>query len=59
MNMEKAQKKINQVVLIILDGWGYREDRKYNAIAEANPEYMNYLWKTYPHTLFEASGEAV
>lgn len=48
-----------QVLLIVLDGWGYREETKYNAIAEANPEYMNHLWEKYPHTLFEASGEAV
>lgn len=48
-----------QVLLIILDGWGYREETKHNAIAQANPEYMNHLWEKYPHTLFDASGEAV
>lgn len=48
-----------QVVLIILDGWGYKEDPAYNAIVQANPEYMNSLWASYPHTLIPASGEAV
>lgn len=48
-----------QVVLIILDGWGYRENPMGNAIAIANPTYMNSLWSTYPHTLIPASGEAV
>ncbi len=50
-------KTYKQILLIILDGWGYREKKDNNAIADAT--YMNYLWKTYPHSLFEASGEAV
>lgn len=48
-----------QIALIILDGWGYSEDTKYNAIAKASPEYFNHLWTTYPHALLPASGEAV
>lgn len=48
-----------QVLLMILDGWGYREEPKHNAIAAANPEHMNQLWQTYPHALLEASGEAI
>jgi 2,3-bisphosphoglycerate-independent phosphoglycerate mutase len=48
-----------QVVLIILDGWGYREDPKDNAIALANKPFFDRLWKTYPHTLLKASGHAV
>lgn len=50
---------LKQLALIILDGWGYSTETKYNAIAQANPEYFNHLWETYPHTLFEASGTAV
>ncbi len=48
-----------QILLIILDGWGVRPNNKHNAISEANPEYMNYLWDNYPHTTLPASGEAV
>jgi len=48
-----------QVLLIILDGWGYRTENTHNAIVAANPEYMNSLWDTYPHTTLPASGEAV
>ena len=48
-----------QIALIILDGWGYSEDTKYNAIAQASPDYFNHLWATYPHGLLPASGEAV
>lgn len=52
-------KTFKQVLLIILDGWGYTEDTHYNAIKQAPASYMDHLWQTYPHALFEASGEAV
>jgi len=50
---------LKQIVLIILDGWGYSENTQYNAIAKANPEYFNHLWADYPHALFDASGTSV
>jgi 2,3-bisphosphoglycerate-independent phosphoglycerate mutase len=46
-------------MLIILDGWGYRQESKCNAIAQANTPYLDYLFKTYPHTLLKCSGNAV
>ncbi len=52
-------KKFNQVVLIVLDGWGHREDTVHNAVAAAHKPYFDTLWKEYPHTLLEASGLAV
>ncbi len=52
-------KEKKQVILIVLDGWGYREEKKDNAIAEADTPYFDYLWQNYPHTILEASGEAV
>jgi 2,3-bisphosphoglycerate-independent phosphoglycerate mutase len=48
-----------QVVLIVLDGWGYREDSKHNAVSAARTPNFNAYWDTYPHTLLEASGLAV
>jgi len=45
-----------QVALIVLDGWGYREDAEHNAVAVAKTPYFDYLWNTYPHSLLEASG---
>lgn len=48
-----------QTILIILDGWGYREESKDNAIAQAKKPFFDHLWKTYPHTLLKASGLAV
>ncbi len=50
---------VKQVVLIILDGWGYREDSTHNAIAAAKTPNFDKYWKKYPHTLLEASGLAV
>jgi 2,3-bisphosphoglycerate-independent phosphoglycerate mutase len=47
------------VVLVILDGWGYREEKENNAIAEAKTPFFDHLWSEYPHSLLEASGLAV
>lgn len=52
-----ANKK--QVVLIVLDGWGYRKESKDNAIAAATKPNFDSLWEQYPHSLLEASGLAV
>lgn len=57
--MTEPTKTFKQVLLLILDGWGYSTDAKYNAITQAPDTYMKHLWQTYPHALFEASGEAV
>lgn len=48
-----------QIALIILDGWGYREDTTHNAVAAAKTPNFDRLWDKYPHTLLEASGLAV
>jgi len=45
--------------LIILDGWGYREDGTFNAIAAARTPHWDYLWKHYSHGMIDASGLAV
>jgi 2,3-bisphosphoglycerate-independent phosphoglycerate mutase len=47
------------VVLVVLDGWGYREERENNAIAEAKTPFFDHLWAEYPHSLLKASGLAV
>ena len=43
-------------VLIILDGWGHREDIKDNAIANAQTPHWNALQAKHPHTLISTSG---
>src|SRR4029077_20766493 len=47
------------LALIILDGWGYREEKHANAIANAHKPHWNQLWAEYPHTLISGSGRCV
>ena len=47
------------LLLIIMDGWGYRTDPQYNAIAAAKKPHWDKLWHMYPHTLIRASEAAV
>ncbi len=47
------------LALVILDGWGYSEDPRHNAILEANTPVFDKLWGQYPHTLIKASGAEV
>lgn len=54
-----AHAPIAPVVLVILDGWGYREATEYNAIAVADTPVMDSLWQAYPKTLIRTSGKDV
>lgn len=47
------------ILLVILDGWGYREEKEDNAVLAANTPNWDHYWKTYPHTLIHASEAAV
>jgi 2,3-bisphosphoglycerate-independent phosphoglycerate mutase len=47
------------VVLVVLDGWGYRTEREGNAIALARTPTWDALWSRAPRALIEASGLAV
>jgi 2,3-bisphosphoglycerate-independent phosphoglycerate mutase len=47
------------VVLAVLDGWGCREAAYGNTIAAANLPHWRALLRDYPHTILQASGEAV
>ena len=49
----------NPVVLVILDGFGHNEDKKHNAVLQANTPNLDELKKTCPHTLINASESAV
>jgi len=50
---------VRPVALIILDGWGYREERSANAILLANTPNWNTIWSNSSRTLLRASGRAV
>ncbi|AFY68826.1 phosphoglycerate mutase [Thalassoporum mexicanum PCC 7367] len=54
-----STESVSPVVLVILDGWGYREEVDGNAIAAANTPIMDSLWQAYPKTLLQASGKDV
>ncbi|MBT8049522.1 MAG: 2,3-bisphosphoglycerate-independent phosphoglycerate mutase [Xanthomonadales bacterium] len=47
------------LLLMILDGWGFREETENNAIALAETPCWDDLRRNDPHTLIETSGEAV
>jgi 2,3-bisphosphoglycerate-independent phosphoglycerate mutase len=47
------------LVLIILDGWGYRAETKANAIALARKPVYDRLLREYPNTLIQTSGLSV
>ncbi len=52
--MGRSERKTT--VLIILDGWGHREDRRDNAIALGRTPVWDRLWQQAPHTLVSGSG---
>ena len=47
--------KLTPTLLIILDGFGYREECDYNAICQARKPHWDALWQTCPHTTIDAS----
>ena len=47
------------VVLIILDGFGANPSKKNNGIAEANTPRFDDYFSHHPHTVIQASGQAV
>src|SRR6185295_13661260 len=51
--------KQKSVALIILDGWGHREEKDHNAIAQAVTPFYDSLLENYPHMLLHASEEHV
>src|SRR5205814_8165913 len=47
------------LLLVILDGWGYRAEREANAIALAKKPHYDQLLREYPNTLIHTSGRFV
>lgn len=47
------------LALIILDGWGYSENPRGNAVLHARKPVWDRLWGEYPHTLISGSGTEV
>src|ERR1700720_2795210 len=47
------------VMLMILDGWGYREEKSDNAVALANTPNFDRLWAASPHAFLQTCGRVV
>jgi 2,3-bisphosphoglycerate-independent phosphoglycerate mutase len=47
------------VMLVILDGWGWREEARDNAIRQAKTPNFDRLWQTGPHGFLHTSGKDV
>ncbi len=47
------------VALVVLDGWGCAPPGPGNAVELAETPVFDALWRAYPHTTLQASGEAV
>ena len=54
-----AQESVSPMVLVILDGWGHRDEGNGNAIHNARTPVIDSLWAAYPHTLIQTSGKDV
>jgi 2,3-bisphosphoglycerate-independent phosphoglycerate mutase len=44
------------MMLVIMDGWGWREESAYNAVRLARTPFFDHLWQTYTHSFLRASG---
>jgi len=47
------------VMLVILDGWGWREETADNAVRQANTPCFDALWAQGPHAFLKTSGRDV
>ncbi|MEA5465018.1 2,3-bisphosphoglycerate-independent phosphoglycerate mutase [Leptothoe sp. PORK10 BA2] len=54
-----AQESVSPMVLVILDGWGHRDEANGNAIKQARTPIIDSLWDAYPHTLIQTAGKDV
>ncbi len=47
--------KARPALLVILDGWGYRQETEANAIAQADTPVWDRLWREHSHALLNTS----
>jgi 2,3-bisphosphoglycerate-independent phosphoglycerate mutase len=50
---------IRPVMLVVLDGWGWREETEDNAVRLAHTPHFDRLWASCPHAFLRTSGEDV
>ena len=51
--------KRRPVMLVVLDGWGWREDAADNAVLQARTPTFDRLWASCPHAFLDTSGKDV
>ena len=56
---ERRKPAVSPIVLLILDGWGHREDPTDNALAQARLPNWHALLARHPHTLIHTEGRHV
>jgi 2,3-bisphosphoglycerate-independent phosphoglycerate mutase len=59
IQMPQGKPRKRRVLLILLDGWGFRTETHGNLIARAHTPVMDDLQKKYPFAVLKAAGEAV
>src|ERR1700712_2324182 len=57
--MMADKQKTRPVMLVVLDGWGWREDPQDNAVRQAKTPNFDRLWASCPHALLRTSGANV
>ncbi|MEF3168820.1 MAG: 2,3-bisphosphoglycerate-independent phosphoglycerate mutase [Deltaproteobacteria bacterium] len=55
----KNSSQVRPAMLVIMDGWGWREETEGSAIRLARTPFLDRIQKDYPFTLLKASGESV
>src|SRR4051812_47381272 len=56
---ERRMQKKRPVMLVVLDGWGWREESADNAVRLARTPTFDRLWSTGAHAFLRTSGEDV
>jgi 2,3-bisphosphoglycerate-independent phosphoglycerate mutase len=57
--MTDTKQKRRPVMLVVLDGWGWREEKADNAVRQANTPAFDRLWSTGPHAFLRTDGREV
>src|SRR5436190_6440828 len=54
-----SKQKRRPVMLVVLDGWGWREETADNAVRQAKTPTFNRLWANGPHAFLRTDGREV
>src|SRR4029079_1710100 len=57
--MNASAQKRRPVMLVVLDGWGWREEAADNAVRQAKTPTFDRLWAAGPHAFLRTSGRDV